>query len=276
MKIAIMIAISRRVRTPKPEHPPERHTPACEYRRQAYARWVKAWPNHCPSCHGVGEVSYDDDPGASDCSLSAGSMTFTDPCECVEEGRCPRCGKRAISFFRRPLLAAAERLRDASLTLGWNSRRLPERFLSLALVGLREPARRFAYACASLILEHPGDRLGAWLYELGDRLAASPEAPPACDHCGWTGHGEGDHAPYWECSCYEEHEAKVATQLAAGELCWRCERPIDTEHPAVRLKVPIFGERQLHRGCVLDGDRLIDQPEPNVSDDPTTDKGGQQ
>jgi hypothetical protein len=39
-------------------------------------------------------IYYQDDPSPAGLSLSPGFMTFDDPCpECVEEGRCPLCGK---------------------------------------------------------------------------------------------------------------------------------------------------------------------------------------
>jgi len=48
--------------------------------------------NICPYCNGEGFITYEDDPGVDDCSFSHATTTFSDPCRCLENSVCPRCG----------------------------------------------------------------------------------------------------------------------------------------------------------------------------------------
>jgi len=65
-----------------------------EMAEQDRADWLKKWPGHCPTCNGLGLIVYQDDPSPSGVSLSPGTMEFSDPCDCLEDGNCPRCGKK--------------------------------------------------------------------------------------------------------------------------------------------------------------------------------------
>lgn len=51
--------------------------------RNAYEQ---LWPNYCRTCGGLGEI-YVEDYECGD---------FTDPCSCVEQGKCPRCGSQVF------------------------------------------------------------------------------------------------------------------------------------------------------------------------------------
>ena len=57
------------------------------------------WPKYCRKCNGLGEIVYNDDPSAAGVSLSPGSMEFSDPCQCLEDGNCPRCGRYNVSWL---------------------------------------------------------------------------------------------------------------------------------------------------------------------------------
>lgn len=47
------------------------------------------WPNHCKDCGGWGLHSFTEMHGFNHGS----GEEITDPCECTENGKCPRCGK---------------------------------------------------------------------------------------------------------------------------------------------------------------------------------------
>ena len=49
------------------------------------------WPNYCKKCGGWGMHSYTEMHGFN---YGCGEQ-MAEPCECVEEGICPRCGKEA-------------------------------------------------------------------------------------------------------------------------------------------------------------------------------------
>jgi hypothetical protein len=52
------------------------------------------WQHHCRKCHGLGGFLYSYDPSPAGVSLSPGYMQDFDTCsDCVEQGKCPRCGK---------------------------------------------------------------------------------------------------------------------------------------------------------------------------------------
>ena len=68
------------------------HKPSCyqvRARIELERHWyMKAWPNYCAECGGVGGKWYG-------VSLSSGSYTYFGPCEtCVINARCPRCGEK--------------------------------------------------------------------------------------------------------------------------------------------------------------------------------------
>lgn len=61
------------------------HEKGCIAARERYEAWIKQWPNHCKKCYGTGSYydhgTYWDPPDSG-------------PCGCIEEGKCPRCGKQ--------------------------------------------------------------------------------------------------------------------------------------------------------------------------------------
>lgn len=67
------------------------HTSECnadmERERAVIAAYEARWPDYCRTCHGAGciyEYNYPYEPD------------WTDSCFCLDEGRCPRCGVRAL------------------------------------------------------------------------------------------------------------------------------------------------------------------------------------
>lgn len=68
-------------------------TEACKEKtaaRQAEIEaWRACWPNACPNCRGAGGKSY---PGSFDHRAGVGEPPSFEPCDCVLDGRCPRCG----------------------------------------------------------------------------------------------------------------------------------------------------------------------------------------
>jgi len=71
-----------------------KHTKEClAYQAQSdaeYEAYVAKWPNYCHKCNGYGSFDY---PGTYD------EPPGHEPCTCVEEGRCPRCGKHSIVWL---------------------------------------------------------------------------------------------------------------------------------------------------------------------------------
>ncbi len=56
------------------------------------AEFSKLWPDHCKKCGGWGLHSYTEMHGFNHGS----GEDFADPCECVESGKCARCGKPGL------------------------------------------------------------------------------------------------------------------------------------------------------------------------------------
>ncbi|NTU84504.1 MAG: hypothetical protein HGA45_34940 [Chloroflexales bacterium] len=270
MKIAIIVAFRRppqeRAAAEPPYHP-DQHSERCRQRREAFDRYATDWPNHCPTCHGAGEVSYSEDPGARDCSLSAGSMTFADPCDCVMEDRCPRCAKSLLgSWLRHPRRRLARVLREAA-SLDWALRAAMLKAITPALYASSPSVRMRDYAVSRLggLLSRPSRLICDPLWDLAEWVAPMPaDEPPTCEFCGWTGTDDGDVQPPWECLCYEEHEAEQAELARAGAICWRCEQPFDGQRPSVQAKIAIFGLRWLHPGCLFTDERAIEPPTPDT------------
>lgn len=70
------------------------------------SKWLCAWPNTCRKCFGWGYHEYRHDPSPQGVSLGSGYMTDADPCRCIEQGCCPRCGEQAwldSDFDRNPV-----------------------------------------------------------------------------------------------------------------------------------------------------------------------------
>ena len=51
--------------------------------------WKQRWPKYCRSCGGLGGHH---DPGVYRYPDGSGEPPSFDECECIDEGRCPRCG----------------------------------------------------------------------------------------------------------------------------------------------------------------------------------------
>lgn len=67
------------------------HTELCAAVRAAQKEWLDQWPEHCVACCGAGGYVYYENHG-----LPGLGEQFWEPCACVEEGRCPRCGVYAL------------------------------------------------------------------------------------------------------------------------------------------------------------------------------------
>jgi hypothetical protein len=61
-----------------------------EEREQQRAEWRAKWPHHCTKCEGAGGFDY---PGSWD------DPPDYEPCDCVLDNMCPRCGKRSIVWL---------------------------------------------------------------------------------------------------------------------------------------------------------------------------------
>jgi hypothetical protein len=68
-----------------------------EFRKQ----WIKKWPNYCQKCGGWGGFEgYQSVPYG----MGSTSMPVFDTCdECIERGKCPRCGKYTFKQDDREL-----------------------------------------------------------------------------------------------------------------------------------------------------------------------------
>lgn len=77
---------------PAPRAPGE-HTPECLEQQKRHDEWVAMWPNFCRACGGGGAiVTY----GHRYYPDGSGEPDWVDPCSCVEEGQCPRCGFKGL------------------------------------------------------------------------------------------------------------------------------------------------------------------------------------
>ncbi len=255
MKITIIV-LRRRVAPAPPVGPA--HSESCIARRAPAAAYAQAWPQFCRRCHGVGVVSDDFDPSAAGVRLGAGAMTATEPCTCVMDDRCPRCAQSLLgSWWRHPRRRLATAMRSAIpdsvrvIDDGMHHAITPALYAASSSARLRTVAR----ARLTPMLLVPGQSLGDTLWDLAERVAPLPgdETPP-CPSCGWTGHAAGDVQPFWECRCADDQQDAIAAAVAAGTVCWRCERPFDPAQPGVQTTIPSFGTRWLHPGCVLDDD----------------------
>ena len=70
------------------------HTPECqaqiEKTKAAIVAWKEKWPNYCQECDGAGKHLWFE---KRDCGYSE---PMGEPCECTEQGICPRCGAQGI------------------------------------------------------------------------------------------------------------------------------------------------------------------------------------
>lgn len=77
------------------------HSETCQIRfakhEEAIHAYTTQYPNYCRKCNGWGVVSWTENQAP----LGSGQnwpMEMSDPCTCVEEGKCPRCGEKAINL----------------------------------------------------------------------------------------------------------------------------------------------------------------------------------
>jgi len=59
--------------------------------------WLERWPNYCHQCNGWGIVEWTENQAP----LGSGQRWpehFSEPCSCLESGKCPRCGEPDIEF----------------------------------------------------------------------------------------------------------------------------------------------------------------------------------
>jgi hypothetical protein len=74
------------------------HSATCVLLSANYERLRAAfglyWPDYCQTCNGLGGSFYHYDPSPGGVSLGSGFMVEFDECpDCIEQGKCPRCGK---------------------------------------------------------------------------------------------------------------------------------------------------------------------------------------
>ena len=79
------------------------HSIACRRERQESEKrrqdWIKKWPNYCKKCDAVGvhEESQNHPYGST-----TATETWTEPCECLNNGECPRCGQAVMTDDVKP------------------------------------------------------------------------------------------------------------------------------------------------------------------------------
>jgi hypothetical protein len=78
-----------------------KHSDDCIKARARYekdlAEFNARHPNHCQKCGGWGGHYGLYDPSPAGVSLGSGYMVDFDPCECVNNSICPRCGQKSES-----------------------------------------------------------------------------------------------------------------------------------------------------------------------------------
>ncbi|RRR75478.1 MAG: hypothetical protein EI684_04545 [Candidatus Viridilinea halotolerans] len=165
-------------------------------------------------------MSYEDDPSPAGAGLSPGSMTFSEPCVCIEAQRCPRCGNNLHGpWWRFPHRYLSDGVNTVANAAVWyllshqGQQRLGTCFTSL--LPIREAMAR--QDAGKRIAKVVGVKAFAWIVPLQRRISTwlyqSPDEP-ACAGCGWNGSQEGDLQPFWECTCaWEEDAAAHATSL---------------------------------------------------------------
>lgn len=65
-------------------------------------QWLAKWPCHCTVCEGYGAqewIEYHDGPRYP-------GEPMSEPCTCMDNGRCPRCGELSFSEDREPTVCA--------------------------------------------------------------------------------------------------------------------------------------------------------------------------
>jgi hypothetical protein len=104
----------------KPLHDPDCQK-AIDTAKANIEEWLKRWPKHCTKCDGWGGFFSTYDPSPSGVSLSPGYMDDYEPCDCIEECSCPRCGKRVPFGYAHP--EKDGEFIDVCSYCGWDSRK---------------------------------------------------------------------------------------------------------------------------------------------------------
>lgn len=134
--------------------------------KAAREAWETKWPKYCRKCHGLGgfhHSSYRWDEPDSDEACS----------ECVEKGRCPRCGRYQNTRLTDGIWKLYNALSGRTGRVPYGSRRWK---LLIKLMGVLSP----------LLKDWYGDR---------------------CRFCGWDSRGQQEDAfapALYECACEED------------------------------------------------------------------------
>jgi hypothetical protein len=56
--------------------------------------WIARWPNYCQKCDGYGMTSWTE---FVPYGMGSAGMPMSEPCECVGDGKCPRCGQLGLT-----------------------------------------------------------------------------------------------------------------------------------------------------------------------------------
>lgn len=68
------------------------HTKECVAAQCVRQKWLDRWPEHCIACRGAGGFTFHETHG-----LPGPGEQLWEPCVCIEDGRCPRCGKYLLN-----------------------------------------------------------------------------------------------------------------------------------------------------------------------------------
>lgn len=98
----------------------QQHSDICNKMQQKYrdtlAAYEREHPHYCRKCGGQGAKFVEYDPSPAGVSLSPGYMVDIEPCtECVEQGKCPRCGASDLPWDEEAVWDA----QDACPHCGW-------------------------------------------------------------------------------------------------------------------------------------------------------------
>jgi hypothetical protein len=70
------------------------HTQACDVATEHAQNWRRRWPGHCQHCGARGQIEFDQ---AHPYGATTATETLAEDCpQCLQAGRCPRCGKEAM------------------------------------------------------------------------------------------------------------------------------------------------------------------------------------
>jgi hypothetical protein len=68
------------------------HTTECLKAHEARQEYLDRWPDYCRGCGGSGEVHWQENQALLGSGLRW-MEDFSEPCSCLYDGRCPRCGE---------------------------------------------------------------------------------------------------------------------------------------------------------------------------------------